>query len=230
MYCIKCGVQLGDTERKCPLCDTVVFHPEMTQPTAQPLYPGNKMPKAGSGRRGLSGVIIFLFLIPLFISLYADLQWDGRLEWFGYVAGGLAVSYIVLALPMWFQKPNPVIFAPCDFAAVALYLMYIDLATKGGWFVGFALPVTAVLALIVCAVVTLVRYIRRGRLYIFGGALMGLGAWLLLIEALLANTFAIAFIGWSVYPLAALCVLGGILIYLAINSYAREIIERKLFF
>lgn len=28
MYCIKCGVKLADSEKKCPLCNTIVCHPE----------------------------------------------------------------------------------------------------------------------------------------------------------------------------------------------------------
>ena len=48
MYCIQCGVQLSDTEKKCPLCGTVVFHPELKQPDASPLYPEDRYP----ARRG----------------------------------------------------------------------------------------------------------------------------------------------------------------------------------
>ena len=29
MYCIKCGVELADSERVCPLCGTRVFHPDL---------------------------------------------------------------------------------------------------------------------------------------------------------------------------------------------------------
>ena len=43
-------------------------------------------------------------------------------------------------------------------------------------------------------------------------------------------TFHFGFVGWSVYPLCVLLLFGGLLIYLAINSSACEIIERKLFF
>ena len=31
MYCIKCGVELADTEKQCPLCGTLVYHPELEQ-------------------------------------------------------------------------------------------------------------------------------------------------------------------------------------------------------
>lgn len=230
MYCIKCGVQLADTEKKCPLCNTVVCHPDFENKSDRTLYPSNKLPKSTSGSKALTGAVILLFLIPLIVCLAADLHLDGHLGWFGYVAGALVVGYIAFALPLWFQRPNPVIFVPCNFAATALYLLYIDLATSGGWFLSFALPITVGFALITCTVVTLLYYIGRGRLYIYGGAAIALGALLLLMEFLLVRTFHISFVGWSVYPLIALGLIGGILIYLAINSSAREIIGRKLFF
>ena len=230
MYCIKCGVRLADTEQKCPLCGTAVYHPELERPAAQPLYPQGKMPRAGSGRKALSGLIIFVFLIPLVLSLFSDLYPDGSVDWCGFVAGGLGVFYVAVALPLWFRRRNPVIFLASDFIAAGLYLWYIDLATAGGWFRDFALPVTAALGLIACTAAALVRYIRRGRLYIFGGMVMALGAFLLMVELLLVRAFPVAFIGWSVYPLLVLTLLGGSLIYLAINGDARETLRRKLFF
>ena len=169
-------------------------------------------------------------MIPLFDCIVAVLQLDGRLEWSGYVAGALMLSYIAFALPMWFQKPNPVIFVPCNFVATALYLLYINIATGGTWFLSFALPITGGLCFITCTVVTLLYYLRKGRLYIVGGAIMALGALMLLMEFLMGVTFQLPFIGWSIYPLCVLMLFGGLLIYLAINSSAREIIERKLFF
>lgn len=230
MYCIKCGVKLADTERKCPLCNTVVCHPDFENRAERPLYPSNKMPKNSSGAKTLNGAVIILFLIPLFVCFAADLYMDGHIDWFGYVAGALILAYIVFALPMWFCKPNPVIFVPCDFAAAGLYLLYINLATGGTWFLRFALPVTAGLCLITCTVVTLLYYLRKGRLYVIGGALMALGAFMLLIEFLMGITFHLQFIGWSVYPLCVLLLFGGLLIYFAINRAARETMERKLFF
>lgn len=230
MYCVKCGVQLADTERKCPLCNTVVCHPDFVNVAERPLYPGNKMPKSSSGSKALNGAMIILLLIPLFVCFVADLRLDGRLEWFGYVAGALLLTYIVCALPMWFRKPNPVIFVPCDFVAIGAYLLYINLATGGTWFLSFALPVTAGLCLITCAVVTLMYYLRKGRLYILGGAFMALGAFMLLVEFLMGMTFHLQFVGWSVYPLCVLFLLGGLLIYFAIHRAAREAMERKLFF
>ena len=53
---------------------------------------------------------------------------------------------------------------------------------------------------------------------------------MLLIEWLINQTFGFPkFMGWSLYPLIVLVILGGLLIYLAINRNAREMLERKFF-
>ncbi len=230
MYCVKCGVKLADTEKKCPLCNTVVCHPDFKQTAERPLYPSSKLPRSSSGSKAINGAVIILFFIPLLVCLFADLSLDGRLEWFGYVAGALMVAYVAFALPLWFKKPNPVIFVPCSFVSTGLYLLYINSATGGNWFLSFALPIVSGMCLITCTVVALMYYLRRGRLYILGGAFMALGAFVFPIELLMGITFGLQFIGWSIYPLVVLILFGSLLIYFAVNSSAREMIERKLFF
>ena len=168
--------------------------------------------------------------VAMAIPLLFDITWHKGVSWSGYVAGGILLAYIMFVLPCWFKKPNPVIFVPCDFAAVALYLWYVEFASGGAWFWPFALPVLAVVAAITCALVTLLRYLRRGKLYVVGGAMMALGAWTWMVEELMGATFDLAFIGWSLYPAISLLLLGGLMIYLAMNSVAREKIERRIFF
>ena len=230
MYCINCGVTLADTEKRCPLCGTDPQNPNVERKEVCPLYPKDRCPGFRPKTGAINGSVLVSFLLPMLITFLVDWQADGQLNWFGYVAGGLLLGYVVFALPLWFRKPNPVIFVPCGFAAAGLYLLYIDLAVKGKWFLSFAFPITGVIALIVCTVVALLRYLRRGRLYIFGGAAIALGGMMPLMEYLLTFTFDLAFVGWSFYPLAVLTLLGGLLIYLAIDRSAREVMERKLFF
>lgn len=229
MYCANCGVQLADTEKKCPLCGTTAYHPEITRRPVKPLYPPNRYPAETVRPKVAQVVVLLLFIMTVVTTLLIDLQIHQGVTWSGYVMGALALGYVILALPGWFQKPNPVVFVPCSFVAIGLYLLYIDLATGGNWFLSFAFPVVGCVGLIVTAVTALLRYVRRGKLYIFGGAFMAMGAFMLLLEFLLTVTFDRHFVGWSFYPLMALVLLGGFLIYLAINHTARERMERKLF-
>lgn len=231
MYCVKCGVELADTEKQCPLCATVVYHPELSQPEAVPLYPGERIPQQHVHPWGVLLVISVLFLLPLSICLVCDMQINGRIEWSGYVAGGLLLLYVIAVLPNWFPHPNPVIFVPVSFAAIAGFLLYVDLATDGGWFLSFALPVTGGFGIIVTAVVTLMRYIRKGKLYILGGTCLALGGFMLLLEYLLHITFDLPGNGtWSLYPLICFGLLGGTLLAVAICRPLRETLDRKLFF
>ena len=189
MYCVNCGVKLADTEKRCPLCQTVVFHPQIIRKEAEPLYPEELGPLPTMNTVVAQIIIATAYLLAIGVSLVADLQTGGGLTWAGYVIGGLLLSYVIIMLPLWFKAPNPVIFVPCDFAAIGLYLMYINWETGGHWFLTFAFPVTGFIGLLVAAVVVLRRYIRRGRLYVFGGAILALGAFMPIMEMLLALTF-----------------------------------------
>ena len=230
MYCVNCGVKLADTEKKCPLCGVNVFHPDLDRPEGKPLYPPEKYPAPQVSSRAAAIVLSTLFLMPVFITLICDIQISGGVTWSGYVVGALLTGYVILVLPGWFRAPNPVVFVPCDFAAVGLYVLYINLATGGNWFLSFAFPVIGAVGLIVTAVVALLKYLRRGRLYIFGGAFIALGLFMPLMEFLMMITFGFSrFVAWSLYPLIPLVLFGAMLIVLAIHRPSREMMERKFF-
>lgn len=230
MYCINCGVKLADTEKQCPLCGVAVFHPEISRTEVEPLYPQHRYPAPPPFSLAAQIVATTFVLMALLITLAVDLQINAGVTWSGFVMGALAVGYVICVLPYWFRRPNPVIFVPCGFTAVGLYLLYINIATGGSWFLSFALPVTAYIGGIVTAVVVLLRYLSGGKLYIYGGAVMALGLFMPLMEYLICVTFERSrFVGWSWYPLIALVLLGGMLIFLAVCRPARETMERKFF-
>ena len=229
MYCAKCGVKLADTEKNCPLCGTRA-HPDVVREEVKPLFPGDTQPVGQVSTWGVQIILTTIFLLPMLICLQCDLLVTGGVTWSGYVIGALLSCYVIGVLPIWFKRPNPVIFVPCSFAMVALYLLYISWASGGGWFLSFAFPVTGFICLVVTAVVTLLRYVRRGALYVFGGAFAAMGAFMPLMGFLVNLTFfRPAFALWSLYPMTALVLLGGMLIFLAICRPARETMQRKFF-
>ena len=162
--------------------------------------------------------------------MLCDWRINGRITWSGFAVGGLVLLYILAALPMWFKRPDPVIFVPVDFAAIALFLLYVNYATGGHWYLSFALPVTGAAALLVCAMVTLLKYLPGAALYICGGALILSGGLAVLVEFLLNLTFGLhdAFL-WSIYPLAVGVVLGAMLLVIAVSKPLRRSLHRKFF-
>ena len=230
MYCVKCGVELADSEKKCPLCGTPVFHPDIERKPAEPPFPPDRRHAENVSRVGILFVLTVLFVLPAAICLLCDWRINGGIVWSGYAAGGISLLYILVLLPMWFRHPTPVIFVPVDFVAIGLYLLYIDLATGGHWFLSFAFPVTGAIGVLVTAVVALTSYLHAGYLYIYGGGLILGGALAMLIEFLLNLTFQVhETFFWSFYPLVAGVLLGLMLIVIAVCKPLRESLRKKFF-
>ena len=228
MYCVKCGVELADSERKCPLCKTPVYYPGLSEKPERN-YPEFIKSKDEMKPKGVYFIISIIFLIAALIPTVCDISLNLRIEWSGIIIGGVLLCYTVLVLPRWFKKPSPAIFVPADFLAAATYLFYLNIKLGGEWFWSFALPVLLAAALIFSALFVLLYYIKRGHLYIFGGFSIALGIYNLFIEYMLHKNFSISHgFFWSVYPFITLFLLGGALIVVAIVRPFRESL-RKIF-
>lgn len=230
MYCVKCGVELADSETKCPLCETGVYHPAIVRPAADKPYPPFEKPAESINPRGVLFVMSVLLSTIVIICLLLEWNIDGRVLWSGFVAGAILLLYVLIVLPNWFRRPNPAVFVPSAFAAVALYLFYINYSVLGNWFFSFALPVTAGAALITTAVVLLSYYLRRGYLYIWSGASILTGAYTIWIEILINTTFRIRdTLIWSPYPFIVFFMIGIMLLVIALVKPLRESLRKKFF-
>ncbi len=130
MYCMNCGVRLGEGESRCPLCGLRAYHPELPKQSGDSLYPKQWVAPEPE-RTSMRFLLTVIGLVAGVVCLLVDLGLWGRVTWSGYVLGGLAVAYALLALPLWFRRPNPVLLLPVDFVAVGLYLLYINLKNRG---------------------------------------------------------------------------------------------------
>ena len=233
MYCVKCGVELADSEARCPLCGTEVVLPKgLTReraPSPYPPYPGAVT--EGLTRCGALFIVTFLFFLPFALCLLIDWRISGGIGWSGVASGAILLLYFLVAFPFWFRRPNPVIFVPIDGAAVALYLLYLDLSTGGRWFLSLAFPTVGFFTLLLTAIVTLRRYIWGHRGYIYGGASLLTAGFSLLLEYLINTTFGISgMFHWSLYICTALFLLGAVLMVFAIVRPWRDALRKKLFF
>lgn len=222
MYCVKCGVELGNSETSCPVCNTPVYHKELIDFTERP-YPARPKRREVSRSRGFNYLVIVAFFMAMVISVICDLQVEAGLAWADYVIGALLLIYLIFALPTWFNAPSPAIFIPCDFLGIALFLAYISYRTGGGWFIGFAMPTVAFVGLIVCTVAILTRYIGRGYFYVYGGAFIALSAFSVVLEVLMNMTFELRDrLVWSIYPAVACFIIGVALFLIALIKPLRE--------
>ena len=226
MYCVKCGAELADSERKCPLCATPVYYPGLGEGDRP--FPETEPKEDKINLRGLNFVITFAVVIASVISFFADLNTgDNGLDWSWLVMGALGVSYVVLVLPFWFMRRSPAIFVPIDFAAIGLYLWLVCGITDGNWYLTLGLPIVGAVALICSTVIILVHYLRCGYLYIAGGASMAVGLTSVMIEWLIHVTFDLpSHHIWSLYPAITFGLVGIMLITIAIVKPLRESLAR----
>ena len=220
MYCIKCGVELSDSEKQCPLCHTPVYFPGY-EPKEERPYPAFEKPETVNPR-GIYFIISFVCIIASVISFICDLNLGSGVTWTGYAVGGVLLFYVTFILPGWFRKYSPSIYFPSIFIVLGAYLAHINYTTDGRWFLTFALPVAGAVTLLITAVSTLVYYLKRGYLYIFGGAFILAGIFCPGVETLAIVTFKTSALGWSYYPLITFSLIGIMLIIIAIVKPLRE--------
>ena len=230
MYCIKCGVQIAEGQTKCPVCNTKIYHPDFDLSEEKTTYPKSEFVSEEFDRRGLMFVLTVIFALAAMLPIIIDVNVFGEITWSGYAFGGVFLGYMFFLMPAWFKNANSVIFVPCNFACILLFLLYINLHTNGDWFLTLALPLTVSLGLISTAIAALSRYLKRGRLYLASGAFISLGLWSVFVEFCIHLTFPkMSVVLWSVYPLVSLCVIGLMLLVIAIVKPFKESL-RKIFF
>ncbi len=230
MFCIQCGVELAASETKCPLCGTAVYHPDLNIKPGTPPYPPYAKPNLRVNRRGALLIITALFVMVILQLLVCEYTIFGKFNWSLYASGAIALLYVFAILPSWFRRPNPVIFVPCDFVAIGVYLLFINYQTGGHWFLSFAFPVVAIFGMIITAVIALIRYVKRGYFYILGGFMLATGGAILLLEFFMNLTFYFPkFYFWSVYPLIGFTLIGMALIIIGICKPLRETLAKKFF-
>jgi hypothetical protein len=230
MFCIKCGVELSDGQKKCPLCDTVVYHPDITFPDVPGPYPLLKKDSEKLKPAGLLTILTMVFAMAGMLIFVIDFQGNQGITWSGYVTSGIILLYIWIALPFWLKRDNPVIYIPIDLIAAGGYLAYINYSTNGQWFLTFALPVILILTAILTVIAALLRYLHKGYLFIASGAWFALGVFMMMLEAFINFTFGVSdTLIWAPYPFAAGCLAGIILIVIAIHRPLREFLHKRFF-
>lgn len=230
MYCIKCGVELSDAKKPCPLCGTVPYHPEIEETGAIPTYPPFVKPEKKMNRAMTMLLLTLLYTLCAAQVVLCDVMITSRLSWSLYVLGGMVLFYIAVCLPLWFKRPNPVIFTPCFFVGAELYLLMINALTGGGWFLSFAFPVAGIAGVIATAIVTLIKYVKKGYFYIAGGSVIAAGAYTVLVELFATVTFHLEkFQMWSFYPASGCLLVGMSLIVFGICTPLRNRFAKKFF-
>ena len=227
MYCIKCGVELAESEKKCPLCNTKVYHPDIEIEDVPGPYPEFHSESERVNRAGVL-FIITMFCARFYTVVFYRLESKQELTWSGFATGGILL-YMCVVLPFWFHRPDAIVLVNVDFAVVALFLLYINFATNGSWFL-ICVSATLAAAGITTGTIAVVRYVRRGYLFITAGVWAALGVYAVLIEYLINRTFGVRDrLIWTPYPFIACVMVGATFLVIAISRPLRDSLYKKFF-
>lgn len=232
-YCVNCGVELADSERVCPLCQTEVLNPAKpwTEPPVRP-YPRQLERIDRIDRQFAAALLGLVLLIPVFVTLLCDLLSDGRVSWSAYVMGAIAVVMVWVLLPLAARRYHQILFLGLDGLSAAAFLGAVCLVGGGHWFWPLALPVTAAATVLAICLVFLFRrpwardMLVRGALFLLEAGLLVMG-----IEAVVDLHVAgrVRF-SWAPYVLIPCWLLAAAAILVSRQKKLREEIIKRLFY
>jgi len=220
-YCSRCGVEVDNDVKKCPLCSTpiqILGSDNLTlgrypdKPAPQPAPPRRNKKEQ---RRMAAIIITFGLLIPGSIAIAADLVVNKDITWGTYTISALIYIWVIILLPVLYYK-TPVFTLMAYYLSTLLFLYSIE-AFSGGdkWFRQLALPIITVTAILIAINFFIANRSAIKGINIFAFAVFSLGLECVGIEMALSlfleNTIRV---WWSIMVLSATFPTGGLLLYL----------------
>lgn len=203
MYCVRCGVELGEKEEFCPLCGAKVHDPDEVdrllsacrEEKQQPAPERATIRYIKNRYIAIARFCIFMSMLVLFI---VNLSVNGGLNWSLYPLSVLALLWFCMIFPVKYShKFHPVILVSACVGAASLFLVAIDLLTG---FLGWSLIALYSAAYACLAVsIPLLAKIRVKHIISILAAVTGL--------YLFALDLQIGFTGWSLYAAGGIALL-----------------------
>ena len=190
-YCVKCGVELAEPSKECPLCHTPVLLPELWETEAETDGTSTAWPDHVPAQRRHRPNLVppkpvvllatFVLLIPFLVTLFVDLNANGRVTWSFYPMASLALLWLMVAYPALLRRHTLSVAFTVDMMATALFLVsldqYADRAIDWAWY-----PAAALVMVWLCGMLPV--WLGRFPLLVAGGWFATLSFFLWGIEQL----------------------------------------------
>lgn len=240
-YCARCGVEVDNESKKCPLCDApIVYFDEenriMENLRAYPEdVPAKKPPYQGNRKQSLQlavSIITVSFLTPLLILIAVDMRFFGGLTWSQYPAFSLLGLYLLTLLPFIIRKPKLMKrYLPLAYYVVIAGIMIVlDLSDPfGPWALTIGLPIETAAGLLAWFVVIMARKSQKLGANLGGFITLALGLLAAVIEVVIQiNTGKPVRLDWSFIVILSLLPISFLLFYIHYHL-GRRIDLRKIF-
>ncbi len=231
-YCVNCGVELEKSEKVCPLCGVEVLNPrqQYDEKAIRP-YPRRLDPINARINRHFTATILSISIaFPAALCVAINLILDSQANWSIYVAGALALVWILFVPYFLFVKPTLTLLFLPDIAGLLLYLLLISRLQAGsGWYVPLAMP----LVLLACGLayingILIEKKIFRG-FVIPAAILISVGLLVLGIELITERySTGVVHLDWSFFVLIPCAAIAMACLTVARRQSIREEIKKRL--
>ncbi len=207
--CKKCGVDLGEGNEKCPLCEPPLRQPGRVASPAD-LFRVSRI----QNKRQSYEITMLLLVSGVIITIAIDAVFDKGVSW--SLATTTCIGYLIaLVSGFYLLRQRPYLMIAVTALATLLFLWLIDLLTgHNGWFRTFALPLAVSAALLTAAVIFLNSLSKYRGLNLLATILVALAILCIITEYLTDKLLKSAFTPqWSVVAAASLLIIAGIFIF-----------------
>lgn len=233
-YCVHCGVKLGSSEKRCPLCGTAVLDPaEPRVPDAPRPYPVRSPDQElKRNKQVLLVLAAAMTLIPAFLCLIIDLLDGGGISWSYYAASALCLTFIALDVPLIVTHHRLVYSVITAFICLNSFLFIVYLMDSSvNWFFPIALPALALLTILLLLLAGLYRKGVLNRLTLAAACLAAIAAECIAVELLILLSQGGGFhFSWSPIVMAPCLFISLALFYINSNRTLREEVRRRVHF
>lgn len=233
-YCVNCGVELGKSEKKCPLCGVVVVNPaESAEGVDYGAFPDRRdMLESAFDRDLWIRVVSVILVVPAAICFISNMLFHSESFWSLYVVGGLAVGWTFCVSPFLFKRYFPLLWIVSNTVATLGYLYLIEyLSGSHGWFLPLALPIVLGVAVLSLVIIVLIWRGFLKELYTAAGVFLAIGLLSVLVEiSLNLYLFGAPHLLWSWFALVSCVAMAGVMFLIERKLIDKEKLKKRLHF
>ncbi len=243
-YCVNCGVELEQSAKSCPLCNTPVINPrerlqqgsrggmEAGKGESPAAFPEDKGQVETVKRKDLGLLLSMVIGACVATCGVLNLLVFNGVPWSLAVIGACMILWVFMIPAVIYTRQSVYVSLLLDGGAVALYLyMLTYLSGSDGWFLGLGLPITLLVTGLAELVTLCIRRLPRSFLTVALYLFTALGLLCMGLEMLIRRYLeARIFLTWSAVVLTICTILDIAVITVLSRRRLRNALRRRLHF
>lgn len=225
-YCVNCGVKLKKSEKKCPLCDTLVINPNKIEDFT-PVYSPEIEEFKRIDKKFISELIITILLVLSVIVVLCNLITSNEISWSIYVI----ISSLLISSQLLLLHKNIYVALVCELISIELFMLAIAALNNGiNWYLYLVMPFIFIIWSYIILCIYLLRRKESNVLKRFSISFAFSSIALLVIETCIdLYKYNEVNYNWSIYGVLPILIISIIMFIISCNKKLMEEIKQRMF-